>query len=189
MFYFTHEELKELAISIGALTIAFSLVIGGWSGFLGALFPSFLAVVTGFFLHEMGHKFVAQSYGLFSEFRMSLQGLIIAVITAIFGFLIAAPGAVVISGYSTREQTGKIALAGPLTNVVISILFLPLIFVGGVIGFTAFIVSYINAFLALFNLIPFEPLDGEKIFHWSFFHYLGIGIVSLTLFVTLIIVR
>ena len=28
-------------------------------------------------------------------------------------------------------------------------------------------VSYINVFLALFNLIPFGPFDGLKIFRWK----------------------
>ena len=190
VFYFTPEELKELTISVVVLTFAFALVLGGRSsnGFLGALLPSFIAVVTGFFFHEMGHKFVAQSYGLFSEFRMSMQGLLLALFTAFIGFLIAAPGAVVISGYATREQSGKIALAGPLVNVVIAILFLPLIFVGvGMIRFTAFIVAYINAFLALFNMIPIAPLDGEKIYKWSTPHYIGLALVAFSLFVTALI--
>jgi len=190
VFYFTQEELKELTISIGVLTLAFAMVLGGrrWDGFINALLPSFIAVVTGFFFHEMGHKFVAQSYGLFSEFRMSMQGLLLALFTAFIGFLIAAPGAVVISGYATREQSGKIALAGPLVNVVIAILFLPLIFVGdGMIRFTAFIVAYINAFLALFNMIPIAPLDGEKIYKWSTPHYIGLALVAFSLFITALI--
>jgi len=80
-FSFTQQEVQELVISIGVLTLAFTLVLGK-NDFLNYIGPSFLAVFTGFFLHEMGHKFMAQSYGLFSEFRMSKNGLLLALVTS-----------------------------------------------------------------------------------------------------------
>jgi len=43
---------------------------------------------------------------------------------SLFGFIIAAPGAVFIRGMITRERNGKISLAGPMTNIVLAILFL-----------------------------------------------------------------
>jgi Zn-dependent protease len=83
----------------------------------------------------------------------------------------AAPGAVYIHGdYISDEQNGKISLAGPLTNIVLALIFLGLASVFSSndylltlasIGFT------INSFLALFNLIPFSVLDGAKIFRWN----------------------
>jgi len=185
MFSFTQREIRELLMSIGILTFAFSMVLGGRDELIVFLIPSFIAVLTGFFLHEMGHKFVAQSYGLYSEFRMSMQGLMLALLTSFAGFLIAAPGAVVISGYPTREQSGKTALAGPGVNVLIALIFLPLLFTGiGFVTFTASLVIFINSFLALFNLIPVRPLDGEKIVNWSIVHYIGVGGTALFLFVT-----
>ena len=186
-FTFTGEEIKELFISIGVLTFAFSMVLGGFDELLVYLIPSFIAVFTGFFLHEMGHKFVAQSYGLMSEFKMSMQGLMLALLTSFLGFLIAAPGAVEIIGRPTKEQRGKTALAGPGVNVAICILAFPFTFVGGFVTFTAGLVVFINSFLALFNLLPFYPLDGEKIVGWSLPHYLALGIMALAFFIGSII--
>jgi Zn-dependent protease len=86
-------------------------------------------------------------------------------------FLFAAPGAVYIHGeYISKEQNGKISLAGPATNIILAGVFfllmyyfqsVPLLVLLGVLGFT------VNSFLALFNLIPFSILDGAKVFRWN----------------------
>lgn len=182
-YTFTGQEIKELFLSIAVLTFAFAKVLGGWDDLLAYLLPSFIAVFTGFFLHEMGHKFMAQNYGLMSEFRMSMQGLMIALVTSFMGFLIAAPGAVMITGYPTREQSGKTALAGPGVNAAIALIAFPFMFLGGGIAFTATLVVFINSFLGLFNLIPIFPLDGEKIMKWSKLHYAAIVALTGGLFI------
>ena len=64
---------------------------------------------------------------------------------------------------------GIISIAGPLTNIAVAIFFaliamanlLDIVRVAGLMGFQ------INMFLAMFNLIPFGPLDGKKVFLWS----------------------
>ena len=183
MFSFTPREVRELLISIAVLTFAFAKVLGEDRTIVENLIPAFIAVFTGFFLHEMGHKFMAQSYGLFTEFRMSEQGLMLAFITSFFGFLIAAPGAVVISGYPTRAQSGKTAIAGPGTNIAIAAIAAPFVFAGGEVAYTAELVLFINAFLALFNLIPYHPLDGEKIVKWSVPFYVLTVVMALSFFI------
>lgn len=62
----------------------------------------------------------------------------------------------------------KVALAGPLSNLLILVVF-GLIARAGVyflnpllVGLFAFI-AYLNVFLAVFNLVPIPPLDGSKI--------------------------
>jgi Zn-dependent protease len=130
-----------------------------------------IAVGLGFVLHELAHKFLAMHYGFWAEYKLWVEGLILAIVTSYFGFVFAAPGAVYIHGdYISDEQNGKISLAGPLTNIVLALIFLGLTFVFSSNDYLLTIASIgftINSFLALFNLIPFSVLDGAKIFRWN----------------------
>lgn len=175
---FSSIELRHILISVIVLSFAFTLVMKGrWLhgddalfGFLQFYAISFILIALSFIPHELGHKFVAQKYGAWSEYRMSERGLLFAVMISIFGFLIAAPGAVYIRGNINEEQNGKISAAGPLVNIVISavaismLIYMPM---GGFVTLLVYMLAYINAFLALFNLIPFPPLDGSKIIRWN----------------------
>jgi len=110
--------------------------------------------------------------------------LVLALIMSFFGFLIAAPGAVMISGRVSRAQNGKIAIAGPIVNLVLSLLFVPLLFLGTKlnIGLLSEVASYgiwINAFLAFFNMLPFFVLDGKKVMMWSREAYFAVVIPAL----------
>lgn len=187
MVQFSSTEIKDLIISIAVITLIFSFIFNrsmnnSIDGFLTLIPISLLTVGLSFILHELGHKFVAQKYGFFAEFRRSDRGLLLALITALLGFVFLAPGAVMIgspTGYITEEQNGKISIAGPLVNIVLAILFVGILFsikplmtynnldtmiyiyLTAVIGFN------INSFLALFNLLPIPPLDGSKIIGWN----------------------
>jgi Zn-dependent protease len=172
------EEIRQILISIAVLTFAFALVmIGGvhymvlnpymFAFFLGA---ALLAVVTGFLLHELAHKYVAQSYGCFAEYRMSLWGLFLALITSLIGFLFALPGAVVISGRITVEQNGRISIAGPAINMSIGAICFVLLSIASwpkVASLVLYVIAYVNLWLGLFNLLPIYPLDGSKVLFWN----------------------
>ncbi|MFO8078208.1 MAG: site-2 protease family protein [Thermoplasmatota archaeon] len=171
---FSRKEISHILIAIGTLTIAFSFAMapGGAirnPGVALSYIPlSFLAIVTAFFCHELAHKYVGQKYGYWSEFRMYPQGLLFALFLGVFlGVVFAAPGAVQIFGSPNREQSGKISAAGPAMNLCIALILFPVSLLGsGLVAQIGFFVAYINAFLALFNLLPFGPLDGAKIFYW-----------------------
>ncbi|MGF3554150.1 MAG: site-2 protease family protein, partial [Thermoplasmatota archaeon] len=132
---------------------------------------SFLGITTAFFFHELSHKFMAQKYGLWSEYRMFSQGLMLAFVLGILTpFVFAAPGAVMFRGGAKIDETGKIAAAGPFANMIIALItFFLYTFVfyetqlGVIFGF----ICLINAFIATFNLLPFGPLDGLKIIRWN----------------------
>jgi len=177
-------EIQHLIISMGVLTLAFTLaltgnnLISGFSnGFNLSILPygiaiSFLGIVTAFFFHEISHKFMAQKHRLWAEYRMFPQGLSLALLLGILTpFVFAAPGAVMFMGGSRYHETGKIAMAGPLANIVVAMITLPIylfvLFEESVLGQIIGFICLINAFLATFNLLPFGPLDGVKIIRWN----------------------
>lgn len=177
-------ELMDITKAWIVLSLAFALVYGGINlaaGTFNWLFsPNFLILFSislftagiGFLFHELGHKFVAQHYGCIAEFRAFDRMLYLALgLAASIGFIFAAPGAVMIAGRVTLRENGKISLAGPLINFVLALVFLGLSFLMPILS-----VGYsINAWLGLFNLIPFGNFDGKKILDWS--RYIWSGMV------------
>lgn len=206
-FKFSELEIKQIAIALVALSFAFSLILfrqeiffsGRSPAEIGAVFPlyfgqSLIAVGIGFILHELGHKFVAQRKGLWAEFRMWPAGLMLAVGLALFsrgGFVFAAPGAVMISpvhrtsdGYSIKvlkpEDTGKISIIGSVINVGLAAGFALLALAT---GFEIFQISaQVNAWLALFNMLPVSLLDGAKVMYWSKGIWAGFFLLCIAVF-------
>ncbi len=167
---FSQHELQELLKSWAVLSFAFAIVLENQalsSGFLQGFFLSGLTVGVAFLFHEMGHKFMAQKFGCWAEFRAFDWGLLLAVFMALFmGRVFAAPGAVFIGGQINREESGKIAVFGPLINILLAVIFWILLQVFG--GYKLFMYGYnVNAGLAFFNLWPFLFFDGFKIFLWK----------------------
>ncbi len=173
-------EIVDILKAWLALSLAFTFIYAGASVLGGDLnrifslnFVSLFAISMftaglGFLLHELSHKLVAQHFGCAAEFRAWDQLLYLAVGLAVFiGFIFAAPGAVMISGMITRKENGLISVAGPATNYILAMIFLVLSYLLPqwinvfAIGFS------INIWLGLFNLIPFGPLDGKKVFYWN----------------------
>ncbi len=181
-FLFSHREMKDLVKAWLAISIAFALLYsvdisrvsifsGGLPLFSFSQFFLFFAISLftvgiGFLLHELAHKIVAQKYGARAEFHSFDGMLLLAIGMSFFGFLLAAPGAVFIHGRLSRGQNGKVSVAGPLTNILLAIIFLLFILVFSNNLFFRFGFS-INAWLALFNMIPFMPFDGAKVWQWS----------------------
>jgi len=190
-FTSSKKELIDLLKSWLAISLAFGIVIGG--GFTALLSTKILysfsisaiAVGVGFLIHELAHKLVAQKYHCWAEFRSFDNMLWLAIAMSFFGFVFAAPGAVMIRGTVTNDRDGKISLAGPLANLVLAILFLWLGFYVAAEGFLTTLVGYgfmINTWLAIFNLIPIGNFDGRKIWKWSKVTYVITAIAAGALF-------
>jgi Zn-dependent protease len=137
----------------------------------------------GFILHELAHKYVAQAYGLWAEFRVSTMGVILTAISIVSPLKFIAPGAVVISGFANNDRMGRTAIAGPLVNVVITIALLTTWPVLGrtTIGSAVLYGAAINAFLALFNMIPVAIFDGRKIYAWNRRYWATLFTIALAL--------
>ncbi len=179
------KEIRDILKAWVAISIAFAIVLRNSSSqsFYVNFIISSLTVGIGFLLHELGHKFVAQKYGLFAEFRSFDNMLLIAIAMSFFGFIFAAPGAVMISGRARKDRYGKIAAAGPIVNLAIALIFLSLSFFSPHSAFKGFFYYgfMINSTLALFNMIPFWLFDGYKILKWNKIVYGAILSIALVL--------
>ncbi len=177
---FSRREIRDFAAAWLALTVAFalffnrSLLRGLLAGFVqpGALAriaaESLVVVGTGFLLHELAHKVAAVRFDQVAEFRADYSMLGLAVVSALAGFLFAAPGAVHHRGRITLRENGLIALAGPAVNAVLAVGFLGVaILATGPIAALGDLGFVVNILLAGFNMIPFGPLDGRTVLDWS----------------------
>lgn len=203
--HFSRTELFQLLVAILALSAALTVaqIFGlqrsgtplGSLGLLAGLtfIASLVAVATGVGLHEVAHKVVAQRYGNWAEFRYDLRGLAMAFLFALFGFIIAAPGATLVSGVVSREQNGRISAAGPTSNLLIGTVFLlAATTVSRTVSLTDLVAVFIevllvnawlmNTVLAGFNMIPILPFDGAKVWAWSKPVWIGIVVLVVSLY-------
>lgn len=140
-------------------------------GFILNLF--FLSLIFG--IHEYAHARVARRFGCRTRYATDWRLLFLAVILALFSggmLILAAIGTIAIEkasklrrGYSelSREEIGKISIAGPLTSFFLAILFAML-----TIAFPPiYSLFWMSISLTTFSLVPLPQFDGGKIFGWS----------------------
>jgi len=140
IWHFSDIEKQHLRLATAAFTLALGFIaVRGLSGIstlgfntwiitlLLAMPVMLLAVGPAFILHEIGHKIVAKRYGCWAEFRADPKGLQFGIMLSFFlGVLFMAPGAVMVSGLVKRRYNGYVAVAGPLTNLILFIIGIPI---------------------------------------------------------------
>jgi Zn-dependent protease len=155
-----------LVIGIGYSMFLYSFGFEFWSQAATSFFAFFM--MASFLTHELAHKVTAQKAGLWAEFRLTTWGSVLTLLSVFLPFKMIAPGAMMIGGQiRNAKDMIKISIAGVITNLIYSVVFLSLTLLIPIDAtFTAAFafLAYINAFMALFNLIPFGVLDGYKIF-------------------------
>ena len=191
-------EILEFGVSVVWMAIAFGIYFAGGAAkafsvihTLGIdIIESLFVVLFAFVLHELAHRIAARRFGFKAVYHLWIPGLILAMGAALLGFLLAAPGGVYIQvGQNTAEnraKIGKASLAGPVVNMVLTVVFTILFLVLNSFGQifktgagappiqipqyiidTASIGAVINAWLGFFNLIPWGNFDGQKVFQWN----------------------
>lgn len=133
-------------------------------------------------IHEVSHALVASWLGddtAQRQGRLSLNplkhidifGTIVLPLLLYFsaGFIFGYAKPVPINPYNFKDykrDSGLTALAGPISNICIAILFTLVYHLGSgiiLVPQMALMVVYLNLLLAFFNLIPVPPLDGSKV--------------------------
>lgn len=180
-----YREIIDFSLSLIILGIAFSIRYM----YIGVHYTiaSFIAVIIGFLLHELAHRYIARFFGLFSIYRAWYLGLALTLIIAIAtkgAIVFAAPGVVeiVMSWHSPRIEA-IISSAGPITNIAIAVLCLAIdsIFPNNHLHQYINIIGYVNASLGFFNLLPVPPLDGYKIIRRDIFRWIIFFVISVLL--------
>ena len=204
-------EILEFAVSVVWMGIAFGIAIaGGISAFKDlvslrtTIIEALVIVFFAFVFHELAHRVAARRYGFPAVYRVWIPGLILAMGAAMFGWRFAAPGGVVIhipeNTAENRAKLGKSALAGPVVNMVLAVVFaVAFVIIASWIAYTtsgsgstsgiqtsllniAYIGAEINAWLAFFNLIPWGNFDGFKVFQWNKKVWVILFIISIALY-------
>lgn len=199
------EELRDLIVSTIALGFAFTLAIfGGSDKFSYVLEPRFISafllttVIVGLSLvaKEMSQKGTARALESHATYEMWSPGIIISILSSFLGIVFAAVGGMrLASEYTERagrwqinlspKQMGIIASIGPLMSLSIgmSLLMLsPVLPTFGLERNIYFIGAEINALIALFSMVPFGPVDGNKVLRWNITIWLFIAGMSLAVF-------
>jgi Zn-dependent protease len=174
---FSKEEVQHLARAWLVISVAFAILLNGGfeltNKFFVAVLMAAFTVGLGFLLHELAHKFLAQRYGCRAEFRAFDTMLLLALVMSLFGFILAAPGAVFIHGNVNIARNGRISAIGPLVNIVLAVVFFIVLVVAVSLSASSWITTLalyglsINGWLALFNMLPFWQLDGAKVLKWN----------------------
>lgn len=182
MFSFSANEKQELIVA----TLLFVLVelsllilpLGVYSllslDFLNIdIYTFMILIILGimsiplFLFHELAHKFAAQGNGLASEFRFFPNMAILSFFSIFMPIKLVAPGVVLASGRYSPDTEARIAMAGPLVNILLGGFFLLFsTLLSSIWADLMLLVSKFSFDLALFNLLPFFVLDGAKIQRW-----------------------
>jgi len=176
-FGFSSTEIKHLTISaLLVMGVGLSIFFRVDYWYIEYTDPVILVVLalmfaSIFLLHEIAHKLVAQHYGLWAEFRLFLIGALLTLFSVVSPIKFIAPGAVMIVGSASKDIVGKTSVAGPLTNITLSLISLTVAFLLPAQPVQYFKVAMLsaafNSWIALFNLIPIAMLDGLKVFKWN----------------------
>ncbi|MFX0122267.1 MAG: hypothetical protein ACFFAE_01405 [Candidatus Hodarchaeota archaeon] len=169
MFSFRQIEKRDLLIGTSIFVLVeMSLAIYYINTLIELLILSILTIPLWLF-HELAHKFVAQGNGLTSDFRLDPNMALFSLFSILLPIKIIAPGVVLSSGVYRLDTAGRISIAGPLTNILIGGIFLVfssfMPFNWAVVVFL--LASFFSFYLALFNMLPFNGLDGAKVLRWN----------------------
>lgn len=162
---------KELALGVGS-AIIFGAAYA-WadlqSKFLSSIWIYVLAAGLAVVVHEFAHNILAYKYKADAQFRFWWTGLAFVIATAyLFGNVFAVPGRTIVKAeHLDKKQRGMIYLIGPAANILFAALLLAIAPLSPLISQIAHVGVPISLLLAIYNLMPFKPMDGKHVRKWS----------------------
>lgn len=176
-----------LIIGIMLLNGITGMIRGGEIIGLLLTLPGLLIAIT---FHEFAHAFAADKLGDDTprrQNRLNLNPLshldpVGSILLLFAGFGWGKPVEINPRNFDKNVSMEKgeaiVSIAGPLTNIILAFIFTIIYFflskfgaswtlnsnIGGIIKLMIYTSIYINIGLGVFNLLPFPPLDGSKIF-------------------------
>src|SRR3954452_20857043 len=138
-----------ISVSLGPTLARVPPGLGGWKYVAGVAFAVLLYLTV--LLHEASHALMARHYGLpVSSITLHFLG-----------------GVTEIDGEpSTPGQEFGVSVDGPLTSIVVGLVFLALALVaprGTLIGLALGMLATTNLIIGVLNLVPGIPLDGGRV--------------------------
>ncbi|MEM1988396.1 MAG: hypothetical protein QXS41_00960 [Candidatus Woesearchaeota archaeon] len=125
-------------------------------------YKALIYVAPAIIVHELAHKFVAISFGYEATFHAAYFWLFVGVVLKLlnFPFIFLVPAYVSIPGNATNLAAFFIAIAGPLSNLLMFLSTYYLVKKTKNPEWYAF--GIINFWLFIFNMIPLPGFDGFK---------------------------
>lgn len=143
--------------------------------------------------HDLGHRFVAGRFNAETEYKFWKIGTLIVIATSLLHMPFAQPSRTIINEPRdpdkprlTLQEKGLIYLAGPAVSFGFVLLFAAMIPLGGTLADIGVTGISLNLLAAVYNLMPFWPMDGDHIRKWNPGLYLLIFLPSLALFLVIL---
>jgi Zn-dependent protease len=127
-------------------------------------------VAPSIILHEFGHKFMAIAFGMSATFQAAYTWLGIGIALKLIGFpfVFFVPAFTAITGVGTNLQLALVSFAGPAVNLCIWLIALIIMKTNKKLNRNAYhflyLISRINMFLFIFNMLPIPMFDGYSVF-------------------------
>jgi Zn-dependent protease len=163
--------LEVLVTTAGAVLYALAFIVAKKEVFSPGVFIMFVVTAgVAITIHEVGHRYIARKYKDEVEMQLWDLGIITMFVTGyLTGVVFAKPARNIVMNAPSlsKEQMGRIMLAGPVISVAAAAVFVPFLFLGGAYQKAATMSIMFNLLVATYHMMPFAPMDGRAVLRWS----------------------
>lgn len=164
-------SLEMLVIAVTSLLLGIAFMITKKISFDPGDIALYL-VIAGLatMLHDLTHRYVAYRYKVTTEYQFWFLGTIVMFITTFFfGIVYSVPARTLINDVKKLglKEQAIIAFSGPLMSMGVTLVFFLLVPIGGWLKVIGLLGVSMNLLSAVYSLMPFDPMDGNKLYKWK----------------------